>query len=135
MNFMGNMGGGFRGRGGFNRGGMGNHMGGYRNFPSPMGGFQGGPMVPGGYQAPQMGGMPNYAGFNNRGNMMGGMRGGMRGRGGGPGGMPTPNMMGMPAMNPMGGGMNPMMGAMGGGMGMQGMLSPFYITLPSLTWS
>ena len=55
---------------------------------------------------------------------------------GGPGGMrgrgnmtTTPNMMGMPAMNPMGGmgmnpmagGMNPMMGGMGGNMGMQGM--------------
>lgn len=132
MNFMGNMGGGFRGgRGGFNRGGVGNNMGGYRNFNNPMGGFQGGPMV-GGFQGGQMGGMSTYTGFNNRGNMMGGnMRGGMRGRGGG--GMATPNMMGMPAMGamggmgmaPMSGGMNPMMGGMGGNMGMQGMLQAF----------
>ncbi|BDD63395.1 hypothetical protein MPDQ_007017 [Monascus purpureus] len=127
MNFMNNMGGGFRGRGFNNRGGMNNNMG-YRNFGQPMGGFQTGPMVGGGFQGGQMGGMPNYGGFNNRGNMMGsGMRGGgMRGRGGGP--MGAPNMMGMPTMGPMGGmgmtpmagGMNPMMGGMGGNMGMQG---------------
>ncbi|EYE96138.1 RNA-binding protein [Aspergillus ruber CBS 135680] len=122
-------GGGFRGgRGGFNnRGNMNNNMGFNRNFQNPMGGFQAAPMV-GGFQPNPMGGMQNY-GFNNRGNMMGGgMRGGpggMRGRGGA---MAGPNMMGMPAMNPMGGmgmnpmggGMNPMMGGMGGNMGMQG---------------
>ena len=132
MNFMGNVGGGFRGgRGGFNRGGMNNNMGGgfrNNNFSSPMGGFQPNPMMGAGFQNPQMGGMPNYGGFNNRGgNMMGNMRGGgMRGRGAGP--MGTPNMMGMPTMNPMGGmgmspmagGMNPMMGGLGANMAMQG---------------
>ena len=133
MGFMNNMGGGggFRGgRGGFNRGGMSNNMGGgfrNNNFSSPMGGFQTNPMMGAGFQGPQMGGMPSYGGFNNRGNMMGGMRGGgMRGRGAGP--MGTPNMMGMPTMNPMGGmgmspmagGMNPMMGGLGANMAMQG---------------
>ncbi|PYH94171.1 hypothetical protein BO71DRAFT_409595 [Aspergillus ellipticus CBS 707.79] len=137
-NMSGGGGGGFRGgRGGFNNrggggggggGGMSGGMGGFqgnRNFQNPMSGFQGNPMV-GGFQGNPMG-MQNY-GFNNRGSMMGGMRGGpggMRGRGGG---MSGPNMMGMPAMNPMGGmgmnpmagGMNPMMGGMGANMGMQG---------------
>lgn len=132
-----NVGGGFRGGGrGFNNRGNMNNMGFNRNFQNPMGGFQGNPMV-GGFQPNPMGGMPNY-GFNNRGNMMGGgMRGGpggMRGRGN----MTTPNMMGMPAMNPMGGmgmnpmagGMNPMMGGMGGNMGMQG---TYTLSLKSLT--
>ncbi|KAL4884736.1 hypothetical protein BJY04DRAFT_169917 [Aspergillus karnatakaensis] len=128
MNNMG--GGGFRGgRGGYNnRGGMQNMPNFNRNFQNPMGGFNN-PMVGGGFQGNQMG-MQNY-GFNNRGGMMGGnMRGGPGGmRGGRGGGMAgTPNMMGMPGMNPMGGmgmnpmsgGMNPMMGGMGGNMGMQG---------------
>lgn len=78
-------------------------------------------------------GMQNFGNFNNRGNMMGGggMRGGgMRGRGGG-------GMMGMPAMgpmgmgmNPMGSGMNPMMGNMGGNMGMQGKSALSMVYLP-----
>ncbi|KAN0068453.1 hypothetical protein V8E54_013177 [Elaphomyces granulatus] len=125
-----NMSGGFRGRGGFNRGGMSNNMSTFnsnRNFTPPMGGFQSTPMG-GGYQGGPMGGVQNYSGFNSRGNMMGSnMRGGptgMRGRSSGMG----PNMMSMPAMGPMGGmgmnaipgGMNPMMGNMGGNMGMQG---------------
>ena len=142
MNF-----GGFRGRGGFNnRGGM-NHNngnmgnGGYRNNsfgggPLGGGGFQGNPMG-GGFQSPAaMGGMSNYGGFNNRGGnmMMGGMRGGgMRGRGVGPTPTMAPNMMGMPAinpmasmgMNPMAGGMNPMMGGLGASM-IPGTFTSFY---------
>jgi hypothetical protein len=141
MNFgMNNMGGSnnFRGRGGYNRGGMNPHGnvggGGYqnRNFSAPMGGgFPAGAAMGAGFQGgPMGGGMQNFGNFNNnRGNMMGGnMRGGaMRGRGGGM----APNMMGMPGMapigmgmNPMGGGMNPMMGNMGGNMGMQGKTAP-----------
>ncbi|KAJ5594311.1 uncharacterized protein N7459_000519 [Penicillium hispanicum] len=123
-----NMGGGYRGgRGGYNNRGMGN-MGNFnnRNNFNNMGGFQpgGGPMM-GGFQGGFQGGMQNY-GFNNRGGMMGGgMRGGPGGMRGGRGGnMGANNMMGMPAMNAMGGmGMNPMAGSMGpmmGGMGMQG---------------
>ncbi|KAJ5769113.1 RRM domain protein [Penicillium odoratum] len=123
------MGGGYRGRGGYNNNrGMGGNMNfnNRGNFNNMGNGFQGGagPGMMGGFQGNAMGGMQNY-GFNNRGGMVGGMRGGpggMRGRGGG-------NMMGMPGMNPMAGGMgmnpmaggmNPMMGGMGGNMGMQG---------------
>lgn len=104
-----------------NRGNMPN-MGGYNRggFQQPMaGGFQGSPM--GGFQGSPMGsGMPNYGGFNSRGNMMGGMRGGNMNMRGGRGGMMGNMPMGGIPMGGMPGQMGMGMPGMGPNMGMGG---------------
>lgn len=105
--YRGNRGSGYNNRGG---GSSGYNRGGFQQ-PAP-GGFSGGPM--GGFQNSQMGSMPQYGGFQNRGGMMGGMRGGQMNMRGGRGGMGPNGMMGMPMGN-MG---MPNMGAQLGGMGM-----------------
>ncbi|KIV79184.1 hypothetical protein, variant [Exophiala sideris] len=101
---------GFRGRGGFNRGGYTQHGGYNRNFSGPTGGYNNQNM---GLQG-NMGMGNNYGGFN-RGGMMGNpMRGNMGGMRGSRGGMN--NMMAMGGgmgMGNMGMNMNPMMAGMG----------------------
>ncbi|KAI9836981.1 MAG: hypothetical protein M1837_003141 [Sclerophora amabilis] len=135
-------GGGYRGgRGGGNYNNRGGNMnsGSFQNnrsFSGPMGGpahggMQGAPMP--GFQGGQMGGMPNFGGYQNRGGMMNGMRGGnsnsnISGHRAGRGSIPPQHMIGnMPniaAMSGMAMGipMSSMSGNMGmGSMNMQGM--------------